>query len=199
MKNTPLNKFSFTENLLRHNNLNIDFSEWVFYPGMLFRSADIWWGKGNKRKTLHEGLDICYYRDLNGQIRNLEKETLIPLMSTGEIIKIEDDFIGKSIYVRHQFFKDQGKYLHTIYGHTTLLNNLKTGDIIQEGDVIATIADPAVRKRFLPPHLHITVALISGKIPAERLNWQSIQDPQTATLLDPLKILDGKHTIILSQ
>ena len=57
-----------------------------------------------------------------------------------------------------------------------------------EGEIIATVSAPANRKTAVPPHLHITLALIPDSIPATQLTWDNLGVEPTITLLDPLDV-----------
>ena len=82
-------KARFTEYFKRANGLaDNGFSEWVFLPGMLFRAPHKWWGKGGKRDNLHEGLDLCIYRDRRNRICHFKETTRIPAMYDGVVLKI---------------------------------------------------------------------------------------------------------------
>jgi len=46
-----LKKSRFTAHFIKANGLTEnDFKAWVFYPGMLFKAQDTWWGNQNIRK-----------------------------------------------------------------------------------------------------------------------------------------------------
>jgi murein DD-endopeptidase MepM/ murein hydrolase activator NlpD len=187
----------FSQRLIRCNGLErLGFEQWIFYPGMLFQAEDLWWAGGRRRRSPHEGVDICIYADSEGQHRSLDKGTKVPLTYGGEIVKIDDDFLGKSIYVSHNFYDSAGNQLHTIYGHTSPCNEVRRGEAFAEGDVIATIGAAGSRKASIPPHLHISIAWIPKSIPCERLNWETISAPGNAILLDPLQIMDCKYTVV---
>jgi murein DD-endopeptidase MepM/ murein hydrolase activator NlpD len=193
----PPGQADFSERLIRCNGLErVGFERWIFYPGMLFKAEDLWWAEGRRRRSPHEGLDICIYADSEGQHRSLDKSTKVPLTYEGEIVKIDDDFLGKSIYVSHSIYDTAGNQLHTIYGHTSLCDEVRRGEAFTKGDVIATIAGGGNRKASIPPHLHISIAWIPKSIRYERLNWETISAAGNAILLDPLQIMDCKYTVV---
>ncbi|NVM22508.1 MAG: hypothetical protein HWN68_12100 [Desulfobacterales bacterium] len=91
-----MKKTGFSEYLVRCNGLDeLGFEEWLFHPGMLFGALDRWWADGGNRAKPHEGLDLCLYRGLGGHNRSLDERTKIPLTYDGEIVKIDDDFLGR--------------------------------------------------------------------------------------------------------
>jgi len=193
-------KSRFSEFLIKHNDLNkFEFEEWVFYPGMLFNDLYKWWGDGGVRQRPHEGLDLCFYRDKAGQEHSLDERIKIPVMYEGEIIRIEDDFLGKSIFVSHGIHDDLGNRFHTIYGHTNPYSGVAIGKTLSEGDAIATIADARKKKTEISPHLHISVAWLPKSFPYERLDWETMSNRSMATLCDPLEFIDCKYQIEESQ
>ena len=195
--NLPPGHAAFSKSLIRCNGLErLGFERWIFYPGMLFKAEDLWWAEGRRRRSPHEGLDICLYVDSEGQHCSLDESTKVPLTYEGQIVKIDADFLGKSIYVSHGIYDRDGNQLHTIYGHTIPCDDARRGAAFVEGDVIATIAGAGNRKASIPLHLHISIAWIPKSIPYESLNWETISAPGNAILLDPLQTMDFKYTVV---
>ncbi len=129
-----LKKSRFTEWMVRKNSLDaFGFQEWAFSPGMLFNSNDKWWGNQGKREMPHEGLDLCFYRDRENRIHHLNEKTKIPVLYDGVIVRVMDDFIGKSVMVEHRFYKSSYPRFCTIYGHTTPLDGLDIGRVSMGG------------------------------------------------------------------
>lgn len=189
-------KSQFIEFLVRHNNLNrFGFDAWIFYPGMLFNDLSTWWGDRGVRLRAHEGLDFCFYRDTGGQDRSLREKTMIPMMYEGEIVRIGDDFLGKSIFVSHNIYDACGNRLHTIYGHMNPYSGVTIGKVVGEGELIATIADTGKRTTKIPPHVHISVAWMPKSFPYERLDWKTMSDRSVVTLCDPLEFIECKYKV----
>jgi hypothetical protein len=117
-------------------------------------------------------------------------------MFDGEIIRIEEDFLGKSLYVGHGIGDGQGRQLFTIYGHTKPARGLRTGGRFGQGEVIATLSSAGRRAESVLTHLHVSVAWVSEKQPFEQLNWERLLDPGVAVLLDPMRIMDCPHKIL---
>jgi Peptidase family M23. len=176
----------------KHNNFHTyGFKEWVFYPGMLFQDMEAWWTDNGLRPTPHEGIDLCFYRDNAGKVRRIDNGTKIPVMYTGDIVHTHDDFLGKSIYVKHRIKDKSGNALYTIYGHTTPRNHYLTGKKVREGDIIAEVAAlPENSKIF--PHIHITIAWIHKSLPCKKLDWNTIWNSRLVTLCNPLEHIDAK-------
>jgi murein DD-endopeptidase MepM/ murein hydrolase activator NlpD len=186
---------NFTRFLAEYNRLDeTGFEKWIFYAGMLFNSPEKWWGNRGNRANPHEGLDICFYRNKKGELLRLDETTKIPALYDGEIVKIGDDFLGKSVYMRHAVFDGRGNQLYTAYGHTNPCD-IRVGGVAKEGDIVGTIGK--IRKKTpLIPHLHISVAWIPAQYPPEQLDWPIIGDPDISVLLDPLKIISCDYEVL---
>ncbi|MDM8551804.1 peptidoglycan DD-metalloendopeptidase family protein [Desulfobacterales bacterium HSG2] len=192
----PLKKSGFSEHFLKCNHLyEAGFEEWLFHPGMLFDSLEKWWGDGGERPGSHEGIDLCLYRNNAGQISGLNETTRIPATHDGRVIKTDDDFLGKSVYLAHEIYDGNRRQLYTIYGHTAPYRNIHAGTVLNEGELIGTIADVKKKKVKILPHLHITIAWIPATYPPEKLNWETLGKRRDLTLLDPLEIISCKYAI----
>ena len=187
----------FAEYLRGHNSLDENgFEKWIFHPGMLFNSTNRWWGDGGSRDNPHQGLDLCLYRDRNGEDHTLDEKMKIPMIYDGEIANIINDYIGKSIFLIHYTCDGKGNQLCTIYGHTEPYNGFVRGKTLNEGDVIATIKDTREKKVDIMPHLHVSLAWVPKSLPYNKLNWKTISDPGIATLLNPLELIVYKYTVL---
>ena len=187
----------FNEYLVGHNNLGErGFENWIFHPGMLFNSTDRWWGNGGSRDNPHQGLDLCLYRDRNGEDCALDEKIKIPLIYDGEVVNIINDYNGKSIFLIHDTCDGKGNQLYSIYGHTEPYDGFAKGRILNEGDVIATIKDTREKKVDIMPHLHVSLAWVPKSLPDNKLNWKTISDPAIVTLLNPLEVIVCKYTVL---
>lgn len=188
-----IRKSRFNEFFLTYNNFDKSgFNEWVFYPGMLFNDAYKWWDAG-VRKRPHEGIDICFYRDKSGIVRNLDERIKVPVMYSGEIVHIGDDFLGKSLYVGHTMYDDNGNKLHTIYGHTNPYPWINIGRILNEGDIMATIAETNKKGTGIFPHVHISVVWLPESFSKEHLGWETICISNEVVLCNPLEFIDCRY------
>ena len=186
----------FTEFLIRKNDFGKGgFKGWIFCPGMLFNSTDKWWGDQSKRDKPHEGLDLCFYKDREDTILRLGEKAKVPVIYGGTVVRIIDDFLGKSIVIEHLFSDFDNNRLCTIYGHTVPENNLHVGKTVEQGDVIATLTDSKRSKTNIFPHLHISLGWISKEISYDRLDWENIGDSNSLTLLDPMQVIDSNYLI----
>ena len=192
MLNPASFKSTFRSHLIAHNRPHLDdFQKWLFLPGMLFNSREKWWGTNGARPAPHEGIDLCSFEDSHGKSQNLDRHTRIPAVFAGEIVKIERDFLGQSIYIRHQIFDDRERQLYSAYGHTRPLDALHPGTQVAEGEVIATISDLFRTQPDILVHVHITFAWVPVALEAGDLNWENLGKNSYITLIDPLGVLEG--------
>ena len=184
----------FTQLILKQNSwCEAAFSKWIFSPGMLFQSIDKWWGDFGKRPTPHEGLDLCLYEDTGGRLHHLNASTQIPVIADCRVVKIMDDFLGKTVMLEHDLPEKDGGLFLTIFGHAKPDKNLCVDDRFKKGDVICTVSEP--EKLKILPHLHITMAKVLQQNTYAGLNWDTIPKSDLLTLTDPLPFLNGAYDI----
>jgi hypothetical protein len=187
----------FCENLVRLNNLAAQgFAAWVFYPGMLFKAQDTWWGDRGRRSSPHEGMDFCLYRDASGAIHCLDKKIRIPVVFKGHIKHIIDDYLGRTLFVAHDIHDSVGNQCYTIYGHIAPVAGIAPGDTIREDEIVAAIADTEARTLFILPHVHISVAWIPENFPADHLAWERMSPRHHIILVNPLDVLRCSYSIV---
>ena len=187
----------FFDILLQVNRPRLDvFKQWLFHPGMLFQARQQWWGKEESRATLHEGLDLCWFADDAGNRLALDHTTMIPAPFTGTVVKISRDFLGQSIFLVHDTYPAADHRLVTAFGHTRPVENLAEGQSIAEAEIIASVSDPVNRQTKVPPHLHLTLAVIPDTVAYDHLTWNYLGAAQNVTLLDPLAVFPTTFSII---
>jgi murein DD-endopeptidase MepM/ murein hydrolase activator NlpD len=187
-----LTKTEFTRYFIKENGLSESvFKEWVLYSGMLFRATDKWWGDRGRRSRPHEGIDLCFYKDPQERIHALAEGVKIPAMYDGTVAGIINDFIGKSIIIKHRVPGNDSSWFCTIYGHTTPEADICTGRTVREGEVIAAVAGLSGPVAGMGPHLHISIGSpASGVVSWDTLAWKHIGDPGVMKLIDPLQVID---------
>jgi murein DD-endopeptidase MepM/ murein hydrolase activator NlpD len=187
----PFPKSSFTDVFIKENILDKHgFTAWVFYPGMEFGAQETWWGNKGTRVRPHEGIDLCFYRGAADKIFQIDERAKIPATHDGIVVKIIDDFVGETIIMKHSFPDiSEGTYL-TLYGHTNPNKSLTTGQIVNAGGIIATLATPRGSKGLIP-HLHLTFAWSPDPIPLDALDWATIGNPDVVQRVDPLQVIDA--------
>ena len=183
-------KTRFTEFIIRENALDErGFEEWIFLPGMLFNSMNKWWADYGKRKRAHEGLDLCLYRDQRNRLHRLDEKTKIPVMYDGIVVRILNDFLGKSVIVEHGLPGSHNGKFCTVYGHTSPVASLRVGRIVKQGDIIATLAESSRSKTNVFSHLHISLGRKSESISYDELDWETLGATDTLTLMDPMLLI----------
>jgi hypothetical protein len=183
---------TFTVNLIRENGLEEHgLTRWAFAPGMAFGSTLQWWGGGGQRGRPHEGVDLCLYRDRQGDLRRLREGARLPAMYGGMVVRLCDDFLGHSVMIECDIpdpsLPDLGT-LYVMYGHTVPRSDLEVGQRVQQGEVVAFLAPLPAHKRGILPHLHVSLGWTPGVVAYDRLDWEII--PDLFTLLDPQQALD---------
>ena len=192
-----LRETRFTKFFVKANSLdNNGFEEWIFLPGMLFNAVNKWWGDKLKRDRNHEGLDLCLYRGSKNKIFHLSERTKIPVIYDGVIVKVTDDFLGKSLIIKHTLSDDDKHGFYTIYGHTKPSHDVHVGRTVKEGDIIGTLAESRKKKIDISPHLHISIGWTSKIIPYDDLEWKTMSDSNTMTMMDPIHIIRGHYFVL---
>jgi len=187
----------FFKQVVNYNNLlEQGFMQWAFYPGMLFQSVERWWGNGGYRSTPHEGIDLCLYCDSSGNTHRLDMAARIPMMYKGLTKVIIEDSLGQTVFIAHEICNDAEKQLYSIYGHIEPPGRIAREMILEEGDIIGSIAGTEDRRFKIIPHAHISLAWISRNFPPAQLNWQSMNTSPDIMLLNPLDVLRANYTVL---
>ncbi|OQY01027.1 MAG: hypothetical protein B6I26_05335 [Desulfobacteraceae bacterium 4572_130] len=162
----------FDQIALCNNFFFADFSEWLFYNGMLFGSYEKWWGDFGLRSNLHEGIDIAMYKDKYGKTKWFDTNIKIPAMAKGGIINICNDFLGKSLIIEHELSQNKKSRIISVYAHVCVAKNIYIGRKIRKGDIIANVCDTSRKKSNIPCHVHISIMEVKKKISNHFLNWE---------------------------
>jgi murein DD-endopeptidase MepM/ murein hydrolase activator NlpD len=186
---TPL-RSSFMRCFLQQNRPHLDdFRRWLFQPGMLFQSMETWWGRRRARPGPHEGLDLYTFVDLLGRVRRIDGHTRIPAAFAGEVIKIDGDFLGQSIFLGHELWTEDGRQLISAYGHLEPIDGVGAGKKVAAGEILATLTAGPGGKSAVPVHAHLTFAWMPAPVEPYQLSWKNLSHNGNITLLDPLVIL----------
>jgi hypothetical protein len=177
---------SFHARFLAINHLDKSgFKDWLFASGMLFGARAKWWGDGGERSIPHEGIDLKYYRNIEGKTSSIGPETKIPVTFTGTVVAVIDDFLGKSIFIKH-----------TQYHNAAPGPEIHPGMVFEETHIIGNIANTSGRRQNIPCHLHVSAGWIPDSLPLQDINWETIADPESGVILvDPLLLLDIPYTV----
>ncbi len=169
-----------------------EFDSWLFKPGSLFGSADIWWHTKTHytRAYPHEGVDFYYYQTLESKkLVHVAEGTPIPLIYDGTLKTTFKDFIGLSLlFSTNQYQEIQGKkyQFYVLYSHIKpliALNN-KLNTLQKAGAVLFTYNQQ--RKIFAPPHLHITTFWANEQFNPKEVSWDIIDSSPNIILINPL-------------
>ena len=174
----------FSGNLAAVNGLS--FKKWVFEPGMPFGSEMKWWGDKGPRGARHNGLDLRLYETPEGNPVPLDAGAKIPAICDGTVVKIVRDFLGHSLFAETGI-REKEKRLFTVYGHVRPVEGIASGASFKKGEIIARLAGK--NESGVPPHLHITLALVPGDVSVEGLSWEKLDSPADIVLLDPMGII----------
>jgi hypothetical protein len=137
------------------------FESWVFRAGKLFGAHTEWWGDGNRRYAEHEGIDFAEGRDADGLIRPMPEGTPVRAVGNGEIAAVLDDFLGKTILVRHpQLLNEHGSVFFSQYSHIVPAD--LPGPAVSKGQVLGTVGRLTASKA--PVHFHFAAAWIPQDI-----------------------------------
>jgi len=74
-----------------------------------------------------------------GRVKTVDQHTQIPAAFAGHIVKIDRDFLGKSIYMSHEIFAPGGRRLLSALGHRAQ-GFLKICQPVAEGEIIAAVS-----------------------------------------------------------
>jgi murein DD-endopeptidase MepM/ murein hydrolase activator NlpD len=192
MSPSPEIHSQFMEFMLEHNRPRMDgFKGWVFHPGMLFQAWQKWWGDQGPRAVLHEGLDLYSFETDGGGVKTVDQQTQIPAAFAGQVVKIDRDFLGKSIYISHAIYTAGGRQLLSAVGHTVPRDGLKTGQQVAAGEIIAAVAGLPGKKSNLPPHVHLTFAWVPKDFSIDQLTWKNLGHDPGIRLIDPLAVISS--------
>jgi murein DD-endopeptidase MepM/ murein hydrolase activator NlpD len=192
MSPSPEIHSQFMEFMLEHNRPRMDgFKGWVFHPGMRFQALEKWWGDQGLRAVPHEGLDLYSFEEALGRVKTVDQQTQIPAAFAGQVVKIDQDFLGKSIYLSHAIYTDDGRQLLSAVGHTIPREGLKTGQRVAAGEIIAAVAGVPGKKSNLPPHVHLTFAWVPKDFSVDQLTWKNLGHDPGIRLIDPLAVISS--------
>lgn len=160
---------------------------WSFQPGMLFQDIGCWW-KSAKRAQPHEGVDFCWFHaGRNEEVRRV-KADLVPSLYDGVVVKINDDFLGHTVWMRHRSIRSDQLVLYSALGHITPQENIAEGRIISQGEAVGRVA-PGKKGALLSMHLHLSVFWAPSSFKIERLCWEDLLSSKVIQLFDPLLII----------
>ena len=179
---------SFWPHFLRVNRLDRH-CRWLGRPGMEFKARAAWWGKA-ARPAPHEGIDLLFLVDVLGRRLALPPQALVVPLWEGEVAALLDDFLDRTVVVRHPCTDEQGRTLVSLYAHVEPL--VGRGVRVRPDFPLARIA-PGMQQGGSGPleHLHISLAWLVAGYPATELHWATLWQNQAVELIDPLPVLQA--------
>ena len=167
------------------------FVSWVFRPGKLFGSRREWWGDRNRRFAEHEGIDFAEGRNSGGKLIPIPEGTPIRAIEDGEIAAVLDDFLGKTVLVRHpQTVNRQGSILYTQYSHILPVD--VSASAVSKGQVLGRVGRTTQSKA--PMHFHFAAAWVPQILPASELTLSHFHPAYTPiTLINLNRLLEEVH------
>ena len=165
----------------------------IFYPGMLFGTAEKWWGRPGCRHSHHEGIDLCFFETGSGGYYRLDETTRIPMAEDGRIVHIMEDFLGQTVAVQQT--EAGGRAFLTLYAHIEPAKGLSVGDRLSCGEVFARIAAINNPKIMLLPHLHISMAWADQLPDYADWTWKRLNHCGSECFVDPLTRMHLPHQV----
>ena len=124
-------------------------------------------GGSGLRAVPHEGLDLYSFADAGGRIKTVDQQTQIPAAFAGQVVKIDPDFLGKSIYISHAIlYGRRPAAVVRVWTHRPPGVPANRPDQVAAGEIIAAVSGFPGKKTSLPPHLHLTFAWVPVRLPA---------------------------------
>ena len=148
------------------------FEKWRFRPGMAFGERTEWWGPRGRRRTVHEGLDFVEGFS-KGKASLIPEGVPVRALASGEVAATLDDFMGKTVVVRHPSLTlPGGGIFHTLLSH---IQTEETPHFVEKGEVLGKVGRRAgIRIR---PHLHLTGAWFPAGFPFAEAGIDTIMHP----------------------
>eukprot|EP00931_Biecheleriopsis_adriatica_P077348 TRINITY_DN50935_c0_g1_i1.p1 TRINITY_DN50935_c0_g1~~TRINITY_DN50935_c0_g1_i1.p1 ORF type:complete len:221 (-),score=43.16 TRINITY_DN50935_c0_g1_i1:71-703(-) len=165
----------------------------VLADGAEFGAGHYWWGKRKERPAPHEGVDFSH---VGIPPRPLPAGFPLPAVADGEIVAIFDDFLAKTVIVRHEeAISDapggamQGWPVCSLLAHVKLAASTAVGGKAEaEGHALANVA---ASRTSAPPHVHLSLLAAPTDFPwATLAGWPDLlarsASQQVAFLAPPL-------------
>ena len=160
--------------------------ELILAPGMLFGTSEAWW-PGGCRQSLHEGLDLCGFREAGGREHWLPAGTAVAPTLPGRLVARLPDFLGQTLVLHHGALAGRSEHLFTLYAHLQPDSGRSIGQHLDQSQHLGGIAAPPASSRLLP-HLHLSVLLAEPDRLAAIHDWPTlIATP--VRFIDPLPLL----------
>jgi murein DD-endopeptidase MepM/ murein hydrolase activator NlpD len=138
---------------------------------MLFGDHAEWWANGYRRRTIHEVIDFAEGLAPDGKIKSIPEGAPVRAMADGEIVSVLDDFLGKTVVVRHSSLThENGEIFHTLYSHIQIA--AESVGSISKGGLLGRVGR-SINTRT-PAHLHLTGSWIPKSIRSSEISMEYI-------------------------
>jgi murein DD-endopeptidase MepM/ murein hydrolase activator NlpD len=156
------------------------FKSWSLGRGMFFGDHLEWWGDKNRRRTSHEGIDFVEGFATDTTVHAVREGTPVRAIAAGEVVAILDDFLNKTVMMRHPEISDaEGGVFYTLYSHIHPEKNA-WGPALGE-QVLGRVGKST--NAGAPAHMHLTGAWIPESIPASEITMDMISASFTPIVL----------------
>jgi murein DD-endopeptidase MepM/ murein hydrolase activator NlpD len=146
-------------------------ASWIFHPGMLFGDPIEWWGDGCRRRTQHEGIDFAEGLVPGCGVCPIPERTPVGSIIDGEAVALLDDFLGKTIVVRHSAIQNSnGDVFYTLFSHIQPITQ-RLG-FVAKGQILGSVGKST--KARAPAHLHLAGAWIPVNISPDAIRMEHI-------------------------
>ncbi len=174
----------YLESIARLNKLEKEGPlQWLFYSGMLFLSQDKWWADFKYRASVHEGVDITWFKT-GTTIGRFDDTTRVPAIANGILVNTCPDFLGRTLVVEDHIRSNDTWRVVYCYAHIVPEKPFRQGQLIEQSDCIARVSHTA-KNPELPPHLHFSCFEVSKDIALEQLNWELFSSQTAVRMIHP--------------
>lgn len=162
------------------------FEYWIFHSGMLFGDCIEWWGEHSRRRTEHEGCDFAKGWKPGAGISHIPEGVPVRAIAEGEVIAMLDDFLGKTVVVRHPAItRSNGDVFHTLLSHIQPL--IKESGTAAKGQILGKVSKSTNAR--VPAHLHMTGAWIPETLAPNEIRMDHIHPAFAPVILTSFKNL----------
>ncbi len=152
---------------------------------MHFSDPYQWWNT-KKRQCRHEGLDIATFLDYSASVQSFPENAFVPVFLPGIAVHTHEDFLGHTLYVRHDQIRQQSKVLYSLYAHVDTA--VTPGEAMPAETIIARLSS-IVPSKTISPHLHFSIAWVEENLKFENISWENIADHSAIELIDPIHFI----------
>jgi hypothetical protein len=137
---------------------------------------------------MHEGIDFTEGYLPNGSLQSIPEGTPVRSIVSGELVSVLDDFLNKTLLVRHPEIRDEAdNVFHTLLSHVQ--PEISAPNPVTRGQLLGRIAK--TKKVGAPAHLHLTGAWIPKSIAASDITMDMI-----STAFAPIALINFNSLLV---